>query len=499
METNQILFLILGFITGVIAGALFYYFAFGRRSSAEYEERARHDFEKQQIKLETELAHARKDSEETEAKLREAERENDDILKRLSAAETSLSVAGERLSDHNAQRAPFEQKIEKVSQENTALQSEKSRLEANFEALSQKLETEKENIEKMQKKSLLEFENIAAKILETKSEKFTETNRQNIEKLLEPLNKDIVSFKTKVEETYDKESKERFSLDKTVRELIEKTDQVSAEANNLAAALKGQAKTQGNWGEVILERILEVNGLTRGREYDVQHSQKTEDGAQQFLDVIVHLPDERKLIIDSKVSLNAYERYCSAENDEDRERNLKDHIRAITTHIDQLSGKKYDDLDTAADFVMMFVPIEPAYLVAMQSDLELSKKAFAKRVILISQTSLMVALKMVSDLWKRDQQSKNALEIAAQGQKLYDKFVGFLNNMNDVGSHIEKSQDAFTKAFRQLKTGPGNLVSQAEKLKELGIKTSKTLPAVMENFDRDNESGAVIDITGDTK
>lgn len=536
METTQIVLLFCALLGGVVLGALLFYLLFGRKTAAEFEERAKHEFELQRTKLETERAHLEKTAKELAEKAKAAEAENDELLKKLSAAETNLnSVTGRfkelgeersavetqlnerivelnKLGSVNAQitanlesahnnlielkttRQTLEKKVEELSEANASLQSRNATLSANFEALQERLETQKQDIEDIRKKSHLEFENIAAKILETKSEKFTQTNRDNIQKLLDPLNKEIGVFKAKVEETYDKESKERFSLGEKVRELIETTDKVSAEANNLAAALKGQAKKIGDWGEVILERILEVNGLTRGREYDVQHSIKSADGAQQYLDVIVHLPDDRKLIIDSKVSLNAYERYCSAETEEDRARCLQDHLRSVSTHIDQLSAKKYDDMDSAADFVMMFVPIEPAYLVALQHDLELSKKAFAKRVLLISPTSLMIAVKMVSDLWKRDQQSKNALEIANQGQKLYDKFVGFINSMQEVGTHLDRSRESYDKALGQLKNGRGNLVSQAEKLKELGVKTSKALPAAMEDYERDDDSRTIIEV-----
>jgi DNA recombination protein RmuC len=244
---------------------------------------------------------------------------------------------------------------------------------------------------------------------------------------------------------------------------------------------------------MILERILETNGLVRGREYDVQHPIKNEDGDQQYLDVIVHLPDNRKLIIDSKVTLVAYDRYCSSETDEDRARCLKDHIHALSTHIDQLSGKKYDQMDASPDFVMLFVPIEPAYMMAIQNDSDLWARAYAKRILLISPTNLMGAVKMVSDLWKRDQQGRNATEIANQGQKLYEKFIGFLSSMEDVGSHMTKSQDAFIKAMNQLKQGRGNLIRQAEKLKDLGVKTAKTVPTSMMNYE--DEDGTVLDLS----
>lgn len=389
-----------------------------------------------------------------------------------------------------------EVQIHDLTELNSHFKSENAALSAQLSASETKLATQKEDIEDIRRKSHLEFENIANRLLETKAEKFTESNRLNIESLLEPLGREINSFKNKVEETYDREAKERFSLGEKVRELIQTTDKVSAEANNLATALKGQAKTQGNWGEMILERILETNGLMRGREYDVQHPIKNTDGDQQFLDVIVHLPDNRKLIIDSKVTLVAYDRYCASETEEDRERCLKEHLKALSTHIDQLSSKKYDDMETSPDFVMLFVPIEPAYLTAVQNDSEIWARAYAKKVLLISPTNLMAAVKMVSDLWKRDQQSKNALAIALQGEKLYDKFINFLNSMEDIGNHLNKSQDAYNRALNQLKQGRGNLVRQAEKLRDLGIKSPKALPASMINFD--DEDNFLLELTEHT-
>ena len=364
------------------------------------------------------------------------------------------------------------------------------------------LETQKTEIEEIHRKSILEFENLANKILETKSEKFTETNRANISKILQPLNDEIASFKKKVEDTYDKESKERFSLGEKVKDLIEQTDKVSSEANNLASALKGQSKKQGDWGEVILERILETSGLERGREYKVQDSIKNEEGENLRPDVLIYLPGNRNLVIDSKVALVAYDRYCSAETEDDSAFQLQEHIRSINNHIDQLRAKKYDAITTSLDFVLMFIPIEPAYLIAIQKDGSLWEKAYKNRIILISPTNLIAVIMLVSDLWKRERQSKHAEEIAKQGAALYDKFASFLETMEDVGKHIGKSQEAYVKATNQLRLGRGNLVSQAEKLKSLGLGTKKTLPASMANFEdafieSDSDIEPVLLIEGD--
>ncbi len=533
-STNEILFLVIGIIAGVISGGTICYLLFGRKPANLTDEKAKQQYEKDIIRLETSLVHANKDIEERKRFGVEKERELGEITRKFNETSKNLSVAEERVQNVSSDYKNLAEKAERqeaelstareclaqVSASAQALEnnladkikvnnlkeieihdltvqvqnlfSENATLAANLTSNEGKLAVHKTEIEDIRAKSHLEFENIANRLLESKSEKFTETNRANIENILLPLSKEINLFKTKVEETYEKESQQRFSLEKEVKALIEQTDKVSSEANNLATALKGQAKKQGDWGEMILERILETNGLVRGREYDVQHPIKNEDGDQQYLDVIVHLPDNRKLIIDSKVTLVAYDRYCSSENDEDRARCLKDHIHALSTHIDQLSGKKYDQMDDSPDFVMLFVPIEPAYMMAIQNDADIWARAYAKRILLISPTNLMGAVKMVSDLWKRDQQGRNALEIANQGQKLYEKFIGFLSSMEEVGSHMTKSQDAFIKAMNQLKQGRGNLIRQAEKLKDLGVKTAKAVPSSMMNYE--DEDGTVLDL-----
>ncbi len=525
MESSiELLYLGIGIIVGLVIGGLAVFLFKGNNRNGDA---ARQEFEKERVGLQTDLKHAGKTIEEKTSIIIQKDRQIGEIMGNLNESAGNLGVAQERLQTLDQINSKLDKKTEEQTNEisaarnhlaqfnahakslknnldelriqnnlnevkindltkmNSEFQSENATLLANLNANEGKLATQKAEIEDIRQKSHLEFENIANRLLEAKTEKFTESNRVNIQNLLEPLGKEINSFKIKVDETYNREAQERFSLGEKVRELIETTDKVSAEANNLATALKGQAKTQGNWGEMILERILEKHGLVRGREYDVQHPIKNSNGDQQFLDVIVHLPDNRKLIIDSKVTLVAYDRYCASETDEDRERNLKDHLKALSTHIDQLSSKKYDEMENSPDFVMLFVPIEPAYLAAIQFDAEIWARAYAKRILLISPTNLMGAVKMVSDLWKRDQQSKNALEIAQQGEKLYDKFVGFLDSMEDVGNHISKTQDAYSKALGQLKQGRGNLISRAEKLKELGVKSQKILPSMMTDYESD--------------
>jgi DNA recombination protein RmuC len=315
-----------------------------------------------------------------------------------------------------------------------------SKLTANNNSLNDKLSSQKTEMEELQKTAHLQFEKIANKLFEEKSEKFTSTNKTNIETLLTPLKEDINKFKEKVEATHTEETKQRSSLEERIKNLIDQTNKVSSEANNLATALKGKAQKRGNWGEMILERILESSGLTKDREYFVQKSIKDEEGKNQRLDVRVNLPDERVIIIDSKVSLIAYDNYCSSEDSEEQKRFLAEHVSATKLHIDQLSEKKYDNIETSLDFTMMFVPIEPAYLLAIQGDTDLWSYAYSKRILLVSPTTLIACLKLFSDLWRREWQNKNAMDIVKKGEALYEKFAGFSKTFEEVGNSIKTSQ-----------------------------------------------------------
>ena len=426
-------------------------------------------------------------------KIEELSMQLQDCVKTNKEQQTSFNQANEDLANSRASFAALKENFirEKESNEKHAalisemgtrinkLTSENSTLLANNYALNEKLSTQKEEMADLQTKARMEFEQIANKILEEKSGRFTETNRLNMEAILKPLGENINTFKKKVEDTYDRESRERFTLERSVKELIEQTNKVSTEANNLATALKGQSKKQGDWGEMILESILEKSGLTKGREYTIQDTMKDEAGKNQRPDVIVHLPENRKIIIDSKVSMVAYDKFCSAENPDMQRIALKEHINSIYSHIDLLAPKRYDQMEGSLDFVMMFIPIEPAYLTAIQADQELWSYAYNKRILLISPTNLIAALRLVTDLWKREQQNRNALEIAKQGEKLYEKFVGFVDTLEEVGKNIDKAHDSYSKAIGQLKDGRGNLVGQALKLKNLGIKSDKTINSNM--------------------
>lgn len=409
------------------------------------------------------------------------------LRENIAEYKANLGSATENLNTQKETNSRQAEQISNLTLEINKLTSTVSKLTADNYALTDKLAVQKTEIEEFRRNSQIEFENIANRVLKAKTSEFTETNKVNLEAILRPLGEDISKFKTKVEEVYEKESKQRFSLEEKVKELVEQTNKVSSEANNLATALKGQARKQGNWGEVILESILQKSGLVRDREYFVQKTFKDDEGKILRPDVLINLPDTRTIIIDSKVSLVAYDRFSSAETAEEQNIFLLEHLRSIREHIDNLHGKKYDNLETALDFTMMFVPIEPAYLTAIQTDQDLWSYAYSKRILLISPTNLIAALKLVTDLWKREMQTKNAMEIVKRGELLYEKFVGFIESMEDVGKHITRTQNAYDNAIGQLKNGNGNLIGQAIKLKGLGLKSSKEIPPTLVPVDFETE------------
>ena len=353
-----------------------------------------------------------------------------------------------------------------------------SQKEAEYQGLADKLMEQKGEIEHLQEKFRVEFKNLANEILEEKTQKFTDQNKEKLEQILKPLGEKIREFEKKVEDTYDKESKQRFSLEKEIKNLAELNQQISKEASNLTNALKGQAKTRGNWGEVILESILEKSGLVQGREYFVQPSFTNEHGKRLQPDVIVVYPGDRSVVVDSKVSLVAYERFASSETKEEQELASRDHLMAVRNHINDLGSKNYQDIYQlkSLDFVMLFMPIEPAYMLAMQHDPNLWNYAYERRILLISPTNLIAALRMIANLWRVEYQNKNALEIARQSGDLLDKFSDFVKDLSEIGDKIEATRRVYDASMNKLTTGKGNLIRRAEKIKALGAKASKDLP-----------------------
>ena len=323
-----------------------------------------------------------------------------------------------------------------------------------------------------------QFKTLATDILEEKSKRFAEQNQTSLGQLLEPLKTQLAEFKGKVEEVYVQEGKDRSALSEQVKQLLDLNQTLSLDAKNLTTALKGSAKTQGNWGELILERVLELSGLRKGHEYHVQESQVREDGSRAQADVVINLPEERRLVVDAKVSLVAYESHISAETDEARASCVRRHLDSVKAHIKGLSGKQYQTLYglKSLDFVLMFIPIEPAFMMAVTHDNELFMEAWDKNVLLVSPSTLLFVVRTVAHLWRQEQQTKNSQDIAKRGAELYDRLVGFVEDLQAVGTHLGRAQGSFEAAQKKLAIGKGNVIRQAEMLKELGVKPSKSLP-----------------------
>jgi DNA recombination protein RmuC len=357
-----------------------------------------------------------------------------------------------------------------------------------YAALEENLKSQKEESEKLQEKFKNDFKVLAQEILDKNSKSFTEHNKKEIDVILNPFKEKLQSFEKKVDDNYEKGQKERITLKAEVKNLIDMNEKLSKDANNLTKALKGDVKTQGNWGEVILERILEKSGLVKDREYYVQNSLTSEDGKLYRPDVIIHLPDNKKVIIDSKVSLVAYEKLSSSEDIEDQKAHLKQHILSIKAHVKGLSDKNYQNLYgvDGLDFVLLFIPIEGAFSAALQADNSLFQEAFDKNVVLVSTSTLLATLKTIASIWKQEYQNQNAVEIARQGGDLYDKFVGFSEDLITLGKQLNTAKGTYDGAMNKLSEGKGNLVSRSEKMRKLGLKTSKQMNQKLADRSLDN-------------
>ncbi|MBL4582206.1 MAG: DNA recombination protein RmuC [Gammaproteobacteria bacterium] len=389
---------------------------------------------------------------------------------KLLAREAELGNAIQSLHDSDHQNTSLSTDLQ-------ALREHKVKLETSL-AMEKEQHTKDLAFRDESKEQMGEaFENIANKIFEDKSKKLTDNNKESLSAVLNPLADKISRFEKRVEETYDKESKERFSLAKEIKQLHEMNTQISEDAVNLTNALKGDNKAQGNWGELILETLLENSGLVKGREYEVQVSLRSAEGGKFQPDVVVHLPESRDIIIDSKVSLKAWDAYCSADDADEKAGFLKQHVQSVRSHVKGLSGKDYQNLAgiSTLDYVFLFMPIDAAYSVAIQNDPGLSQYAFEKNIVFVSPTMLLTTLKLAQNLWRLDQQNQNAVEIAEKAGALYDKFVNFVTDLEDIGARIDSSKKSYEAAHKKLRSGTGNLMRRVEGLKTLGAKTSKKL------------------------
>jgi DNA recombination protein RmuC len=358
---------------------------------------------------------------------------------------------------------------------NAGLREQLARSQSDLDNERQKFEEKLTLLEGARDQMTLQFKQLATEILEDKSRRFTASNQENIAQILKPLQEKIQHFEKKVEETYHRESQERFSLAKEIRNLQDLNNRISEDAINLTNALKGDNKAQGTWGEMILESILEKSGLVKGREYEVQVSLKGAGGSRSQPDVIVHLPESKDIVIDAKVSLKAYEAYCSEDDAERRAKLLQQHIQSIRNHVKILASKDYQNLNAinTLDFILLFMPVEAAFSVAAQQDTELFINAFEKNIIIVGPSTLLTTLRTVQNIWRMAQQNQNALEIASRAGALYDKFVGFVEDLEEIGSKIDASKRSYELAYNKLKSGRGNLIGRVENLKSLGAKTSK--------------------------
>lgn len=355
------------------------------------------------------------------------------------------------------------------------------------ENLLQKLTEQKAELEQLNQRFTREFENLANRILDEKSQKFTEQNRSNLDIILNPFKEKLREFEQKVDQAYKAESTERITLKAEIKNLIDLNKQISEEANNLATALKGDNKQQGNWGEMVLEKILERSGLIEGTEYKTQVTDTNVQGGKIKPDVVIFLPDNKHIIVDSKVSLVAYNNCVNAATDEERARFLKLHIESLRSHVKLLSDKGYQTASglESPDFVLLFVPIESSFSLAVQGDAELFNFAWDRKIVIVSPSTLLATLRTIASIWKQERQTRNALEIAEEGGRLYDKFVGFYEDLVKVGKKMDDAKEDYKEAMKKLYEGTGNLVRRAEKMKELGAKTSKQLPQAL--IDRANQ------------
>ncbi len=355
------------------------------------------------------------------------------------------------------------------------------------ENLKQKLSEQKSELEQLNQKFTKEFENLANRILDEKSQKFTEQNRTNLDVILNPLKERIKEFEAKVDKTYKDESAERITLKTEIKNLIDLNKQISEEANQLAVALKGDNKQQGNWGEMVLEKVLQRSGLKAGDEYKMEYATTNHDGDRIRPDAVIFLPDNKHIIVDSKVSLIAYNACVNATTEEERMKFLKAHVDSLRNHVKLLSDKSYQTATglNSPDFVLLFVPIESSFSLAVQGDAELFNFAWDKKIVIVSPSTLLATLLTISSLWKQERQTRNALEIAEEGGKLYDKFVGFYEDLVKVGKKMDDAKGDYVEAMKKLYDGTGNLVRRAEKMKDLGAKTTKQLPTTL--IDRASE------------
>lgn len=412
------------------------------------------------------------DTEQLLQKINALESENRNIRDEKSKLDGSIEKAREVFRDIDA-------KLKTEQENNRALIAQLSAAKAEKSAIEEKLQVQKKEVEELQQKFKTEFENIANKLLDEKSAKFSQQNQEKLDSILKPFNEKIKDFEKTVKDSYEKGTRENSALMEQVKQLSELNQQMRTDAQNLTRALTTDSKQQGNWGELKLEMILEGSGLVKGEEYDLQVSAVNDEGRRFQPDAIIKLPENKHIIIDSKVSLTDYEKWVSEENEMARDALLKQHVQSMRNHIKGLHEKNYASLKgmNTPDFVLMFVPVEPSFAAAVSADKELYQFAWEKKIVMVTPSTLLATLKTVASIWKQERQNKNAIRIAEEAGKLYDKFVGFMEDMETIRKSIDNSEKAFDAAMNKLKSGSGNIIKRTEDLRKLGAKASKNIPS----------------------
>jgi DNA recombination protein RmuC len=455
-ELNWLLLLIVGVVIGAVVSWFFAKTRFsGNINLLESEKR----------QLDSQLS-----------KLQPAMEERDRLLHENIQYSAQLEQKLENLQELSARLQKLDKEYREVAIEKENLNVLLAEQRTAFVKAEEKHTEAQGEIEKLNEKFTKEFENLANKILDEKSTKFTDQNKKNIEQILSPLQEKIISFEKRVEDTHKDTIDRQSALKQQILGLKELNQQMSKETSNLTKALKGDSKMRGNWGELVLERVLEKSGLEKGSEYEVQQTIKTEDGRTLFPDVVIHLPGGKKMVIDSKVSLNAYERFINEEDEEMQQRYLKEHVASLKKHVTDLSEKSYHDYHIESpDFVLLFVPIEPAFAMALNYDGNLYSEAFDKNIVIVTPTTLLATLRTIDTMWQNEKQQKNALDIATAAGALYDKFVGLSEDLIKVGTQMDTVQKTYKSSMNKLTEGSGNLIGRIERLKRLGAKTNKSL------------------------
>ena len=423
---------------------------------------------------------SRKSYEELQQNFNQKEADFNKIIAEISAQNKAQI---QKITEQQELNERQNSEIKDLQNDKNQLIGLKSQLAAQNESLQQLLDSQKEEIVKIQEEAKLQFENLANKILEEKTLKFTEQNQQNLKNILNPLQEKITDFEKKVENTHKESIDYHAALRQQILGLKEMNLQMSKETLNLTKALKGDSKIQGNWGELVLERVLEKSGLEKGREYEIQKSFTTEEGNRVQPDVIINLPDGKKMIVDSKVSLTAYEKYINEEDDEQKSSFLKEHVNSLKRHVEQLGSKNYQHLYQmeSPDFVLLFIPIEPAFAIALNEDTQLYNKAFERNIVIVTPSTLLATLRTIDSMWTNQKQQENAYEIAKQAGALYDKFDGFVTDLVKIGKKMDEAKTEYEGAMNKLVDGKGNLITSVQKLKIMGAKAKKSLPDAILN------------------